>query len=273
MSHSDALERSRSGQLLFSEYETDSNTEEIRDKSKSDSLIRLIAIVQILGMMAQVILRGVKHLAISQLEVAALAFAVMAVVIYIINWDKPQGAETPVTLLTYPRDIPDAVTAILSIDKYKDKGILRQLVDMSFGLGVLREAGRASNLTHNRKRGYSKLMFLTWALSNAAFGAIHLIAWNSVFPTPAELVLWRGATVFLTVGAPLYIGVFTLFERFEDCQRPKLLHGSIVNFSHILSILYILCRLCIIVETFRCLLFLPPSAYIATLAAEVPHVG
>jgi hypothetical protein len=36
---------------------------------------------------------------------------------------------------------------------------------------------------------------------------------------------------------------------------------------------YVLARLFMIVETFRALFFLPPSAYIATWASNVPHIA
>jgi hypothetical protein len=42
--------------------------EELQDHSKSDSLIRIIAIFQIVWMIIQILARTVRHLAISQLE-------------------------------------------------------------------------------------------------------------------------------------------------------------------------------------------------------------
>jgi hypothetical protein len=36
---------------------------------------------------------------------------------------------------------------------------------------------------------------------------------------------------------------------------------------------YVVCRLFLVVEVFRCLCFLPPSAYVATWATNVPHVA
>ena len=36
---------------------------------------------------------------------------------------------------------------------------------------------------------------------------------------------------------------------------------------------YVVCRLYLVVEIFRCLCFLPPSAYVATWATNVPHVA
>jgi hypothetical protein len=36
---------------------------------------------------------------------------------------------------------------------------------------------------------------------------------------------------------------------------------------------YVVARLFMIVETFRTLFFLPPSAYIATWASNVPHIA
>jgi hypothetical protein len=38
-------------------------------------------------------------------------------------------------------------------------------------------------------------------------------------------------------------------------------------------LVYILARLFLIVELFRCLFFLPPSAFVSTWVSSVPHVS
>jgi len=83
--------------------------EEINDRSKTDSFLRLIAIVQIIWTIVQIITRGVKRLPISQLEVTVVAFAVCAIVIYALNWSKPKGVLVPYTLLQYPAEVPPKI--------------------------------------------------------------------------------------------------------------------------------------------------------------------
>ena len=90
--------------------------EEINDKSKSDGLVRAIAIVQIAWMALQIIARASRRLAISQLEISVLAFTSCAVVIYGLNWERPKGVQVPYTLLRYKEDIPPSVLQHLRSD-------------------------------------------------------------------------------------------------------------------------------------------------------------
>jgi hypothetical protein len=87
--------------------------EEINDKSKGDSFTRAIAIFQIVWTVIQVIARAARHLAISQLEIAVVAFSVCAIIIYGLNWKKPKGVEVPFTLVQYEREIPEQALTIL----------------------------------------------------------------------------------------------------------------------------------------------------------------
>ncbi|KAL6814652.1 hypothetical protein V8C40DRAFT_107654 [Trichoderma camerunense] len=64
--------------------------EEIRDKSKGDIFVKLIALGQIVWSTIQIIVRAVRRLPVSPLEVAVVAFAISAVFIYCLYWNKPQ---------------------------------------------------------------------------------------------------------------------------------------------------------------------------------------
>jgi hypothetical protein len=88
--------------------------EELQDRSKSDSLVRVIAIIQIAGMILQILARAVRHLVISQLEIAVIAFASCAIVMYVLNWDKPKGIQVPITILQYSGEAPKEVSDLLS---------------------------------------------------------------------------------------------------------------------------------------------------------------
>ena len=80
--------------------------EELQDKSKSDTFVRTIAIVQLIWIGVQIVVRAVRRLAVSQLEIAVIAFAACAIIIYGLNWYKPKGVQTPITLLVYPGEAP-----------------------------------------------------------------------------------------------------------------------------------------------------------------------
>ena len=83
--------------------------DELQDRSKSDSLVRTIAVVQILWFSIQIFIRAARHLAISQLEIAVVAFASCAVAMYGLNWYKPKGVEVPITIMQYRGEAPRQV--------------------------------------------------------------------------------------------------------------------------------------------------------------------
>lgn len=81
--------------------------EEIMALSRSDVLIRTIAVCQILWFTTQIIKRMTQQIAITQLEVAVLAFAALALLLYGLNWNKPQNIEIPLSVISFPHSPPD----------------------------------------------------------------------------------------------------------------------------------------------------------------------
>lgn len=70
--------------------------EEINDRSKADSFSKLVVLVQTLWFVMQCIARHIEHLPITELEVAALAYTVPILGIYICWWNKPLGVTQPI---------------------------------------------------------------------------------------------------------------------------------------------------------------------------------
>lgn len=104
-------------------------------------------------------------------------------------------------------------------------------------------------------------------VGSVVFGAIHLAAWDFVFATRTEQIAWWIASLYCTV----YTFLMTIFGlmaiRFELPKNP-------VSWAAVLLlILYVLARLVLLVEIFRTLCFLPPDAYIATWATNIPHLS
>ncbi|PON20825.1 hypothetical protein TGAM01_v210333 [Trichoderma gamsii] len=79
----------------------DIRAEEIKDKSQSDTLGKFIAIGQIAWTIVQIIVRAVKRLPVSPLEVAVVAFAACAVIVYALYMKKPQRVSTPIVIYHY----------------------------------------------------------------------------------------------------------------------------------------------------------------------------
>ena len=247
--------------------------EEISDKSKSDGLIRAITVVQIIWMMVQIIVRASRNLTISQLEISVLAFASCAIFLYGLNWEKPKGVQVPCAIMTYQGEIPRSFLPILK----KSKPLAPPLVNPIW-VGVKLKDNQQGGPIRNNVSHFDAFFSTSsdfWGLliGSVIFGAIHLAAWNFMFPTSIERMIWRITSIFCTSGFFVLMSCAIILSVLEDFE---ILTFSTGGFIAVLSMLfsfgYILARLFMIVETFRTLFFLPPSAYIATWASNVPHI-
>ncbi len=71
-------------------------TVDIDDRSKGDSLWKLIAILQTSWFIIQCIARGQQRLALTELELVTLALASLNAVTFAIWWYKPLGVQEPI---------------------------------------------------------------------------------------------------------------------------------------------------------------------------------
>ncbi|KFY14622.1 hypothetical protein V492_02513 [Pseudogymnoascus sp. VKM F-4246] len=223
-------------------------TSEIDDHSKGDSFAKTIAVVQIVWTIASTITRAIRGLAISQLEISVIAFSVCALIIYACYWTSPKDVSVPITFLQWRGHIPTPIMVIVN--------------------GAKLGQARFGNVTDFNFSYWDVIAVAALSFGAFAFGAPHLLAWSSTFPTPAEKIIWRAAA--------LYCSVFGLIFSFVLLAQQYLgyalhLYSRLITLSP--TAVYILSRLFLIVETFRTLLFLPPSAYIATWTANVPMFG
>ncbi|KAF4626782.1 hypothetical protein G7Y89_g11374 [Cudoniella acicularis] len=96
--HVDALDIFRLRELGLLRSLPNTSLEEVKDKDKTDTFARVITVTQISWMVLQVITRAARHLPISQLEIAVVAFAACAIIIFGLNWQKPRSVKVPFTL-------------------------------------------------------------------------------------------------------------------------------------------------------------------------------
>lgn len=76
----------------------DLEAEDIKDKSKADSLGKAVVCVQGVWMIAQVIQRGAAQYPITLLEINCVAHVLCALLIYVLWWHKPQNIKEPTRL-------------------------------------------------------------------------------------------------------------------------------------------------------------------------------
>ena len=161
--------------------------EDIEDKSKADWLLRAIAVSQILWLILNVATRHIAKLPVTQLEIATVAFSLMAVATYAANWWKPKDIVTS-TVLNHS----------FSINAYEDRRNFRpfakRLLTPSKADGRYVVPGRIEN-DIIWIESETPLISVLMAVSSLVFGGLHCLAWNFDFPTGAELVLWRVASL------------------------------------------------------------------------------
>ena len=233
--------------------------EEIADRSKSDGLVRLLAVVQVLWLAVQLIIRRFAKIPFAALEISTVAFSSCAFIIYMTEWSKPKDVGVPFYLDT------DAVVspAVFSLIAKAAPTIFLQARHYYIAQSGVHQVVEGQF----HKKDVDRLMILTSILSIALFGGIHLFAWDLEFPTHIEKLLWRSAALTVAV-APTISALLVLLESIISHRTDKISKWSVM----VLGPAYLAARLFIIVESFRSLYFLPPKAFISTWAANAPYI-
>lgn len=114
------------------------------------------------------------------------------------------------------------------------------------------------------------IVMLVGPAATVFFGVIHLTAWHFNFPSKADQLAWRCASIYVTSYAP----VLLLLPMPSVAISVRLLkssgqRGILVTYA-ILSYFHILARLVMWLEIFRSFLYLLPGAFIKTWASNIP---
>jgi hypothetical protein len=243
-------------------------SEDLDDLSKTNSMLKLITLGQILWLILQLIVRKTENLPSTQLEIAVLAFSVLSLASYLILWSKPQDIQTCFYTTAARRPLAQDV---------EDLGHLGPV-----NAGPFRsQPWIPSNYVNWDAAG--NFMFVAGGFSGLSlFGALHCLAWDSHFPTSVERLLWRISSIYTasagTIVALVGIGILGLDKaiKFKSSKTNSFWSTQTVMFS-ISSVLilggYLICRLYLTVEIFRSLFFSPPEAFISTdWPSYLPHL-
>lgn len=122
------------------------------------------------------------------------------------------------------------------------------------------------------------------------FGGIHCVGWALHFPSLSERSLWRACALFVT-GAPCFVGLFYLmywlllhnFSHRQPYITPRRtdrvlsvfigLQRRIFKAIALILLLYIVARICLLVQALICLGNLPSGAYVVVAwSLLVPHI-
>lgn len=252
----------------------DITEEELIDRSKDDPFIKTISVVQIIWSTMQILVRAVRKLSICPIELAVLAFAACAIIIHGLYWDKPKSIGASTTITMQHQDYRTWAACEFGEDE-DDKiiNLLLPVVKNPFGSPMHVAAGRGSS--DNMKFAIPTAASMLAGM--VLFGAIHIGAWNSAFPSTAELYLWRCASIYSVSHASIAMLAAVFICNSQDGSNHRLanfLPGWCGVFLYsIVLLLYTLARLIILFEMFRTLYFLPPDAFVSTWASGIPDAA
>lgn len=257
--------------------------DDLEDKSKGDFFVKATAFVQVLWFIIQVGVRAGRQLVISQLEFAVIAYAACFFVTHYFWYSKPQDVQISTEL---------SVTEVQEVEKPKARDILDSLQEENprswFTLNLhpfssaddiakiglceaLPNDARYDNVTSKvlPEGAYITAMDDGFVLGGVIFGALHCAAWNSPFPNTTEQLLWKISGVVSAGVLPLYY-VISICRR--DLVSAKASRYAFRTAEMLCVVAYLLARLYLLVEMFRTVAFLPPKAFTATWASNIPHV-
>jgi hypothetical protein len=246
----------------------DIKTADINDKNKSDALVKVLAVIQVVWMVVQLCARVYYRHPFAQLELGTVAFSVTAIILYIVEWDKPKDINTPVYVKA----------AVSSVSEKAFESIVKAapFPYMQFPLVQYKHYYMPSVAFHETVGDLKVIDAKSLAVAMitvVSFGGIHLLAWNLQFPTPVEGLLWKISAI-MTIACPvLYCSSHLPWLGKNPKKATKIerfLIKAVVGFA---NFFYFFARLFLITESIRSLYYLPQGAYIATWTADFPHLS
>jgi len=276
------------GDLLLPGIQTPITEEYIKDRSKSDDFTKVFAVFQSSWLVIQSVARVAQGLAITELELATIAFVFCAIIMYGFWWHKPYGIDErqTIVLVLRPPDTEPAYPESLKVRASEDEpetlryrlgawqpassragwsapgrdGLNGRYADMTFWhvmeLAVINDA---MNLRWFNPDAWPGLALY---LTGTVFSAIHLGAWHWEFPSPLIQALWRGfgsAAIFASLFPFAVYVLWTMSHLVGISQSAIDVLMGLLGLGMVAC--YVVSRLAIIFLTFYCFYSMPASAY------------
>lgn len=242
--------------------------QEIMDKSKGDWATKSIAMVQVTWLWVQLAARTARGLTATQLEIMTAAFATCSVITYALYFQKPKDVKTRVrvTAARYPN-----VKQMAEMGRRGPTAVWFGRVFLCLG---------NDNYHHREGWDTAPLLILLCGFIGMVFGSVHFACWDSHFPTEGEKLGWRIACGLL-LGIPIPICGLMLLDRYLDTRKKKRAERSedvqpgknLRVMAFMLEGVYVLARGYMMLEAGRSLWYQPWQSFVATWAANTPHVG
>ena len=269
------------------------SSQDLRNQSKSDVLVKLLTVWQILWLTITILVRASQNLSITLIEITVLAFAATALATYILLWHKPQDVKVPHTIPALRRLTREDVIKLAALSPLSTMKVyeffLHGVAVRAMGDGVFpfTRGLRASSFTRVWKpwlwfrarrprqaegKGdeppelYMNPVPLGIGVGGAIFGAVHMTAADFFFPTPVERLLWRISCGIL-IGLPVVgVGIYSGYMHYTKEWQGKRRDDSkvsivLLRFGEALIPIYLLARTYLFVETLRSLAYCEVSAF------------
>lgn len=279
----------------------------IWDRNKADGFARFVTFVQVTWFCIQCLARWVQGLAVSTLEITTFA-TILATLNSLFFWyHKPLDVQFPIALQTESR-IADILSdagnrasqpySRTPLDFLKSPPVSTSIVaPFWFGVGVVVNLDKESNVRPLRRFGNSKTRppagitireTIYGILFEFVYFGVHLASWNQLFPTQAELVLWRVSNLVLMGLLALYLIAIPIgmvsskpFSRRwlpNEVDTPLAVAAQLPRWAQVMIHIpilaaYLLARSYILLEGLISLRALPLKAYVdITWTSFLPHL-
>ncbi|KAI3603596.1 hypothetical protein WG66_006077 [Moniliophthora roreri] len=276
--------------------------DEIKDKSHADFIAKSIALIQTTWFILQVAARVAEGLAITELEIITVGFALLNFGTYIFWWNKPLRIQYPVRVTWQQQELPTSQSsqserswmeviqkgiAAIWCHIYEDGNMdnnwlfIIQLIFLPLAMiwniiatcvDLFADQSVLTNEFPTRLEVNPLQLYITVYSVAAAFGAIHCIPWSFQFATHTEQLLWQICAVAVAA-APIAMGCFHWGVKLWD-DTPEWLNNLIIITAYLLGIFYIFSRVTLIILALMALRDLSPSAYqTVQWTTFVPHIA
>lgn len=250
--------------------------DDLGDRNKGDAFVKIVALTQIGWFLFDLITRLYQHLPTSQLEIMTFSFAICCSITYMLLIKKSKDVSYTITIPASRYPTASELTRLALLGPFTIGPFVRH----AFWI-----PNNTIHVDHSEKllnRGSRANLFSASAFALVVFGCTHCIAWNFIFPTESEQVLWRVSSVLTASALPALLASNYLLTILVDSlrQSPKGIRtrtrfelwvqwylGTAVGAA------FLAARIFIIFEVFRCLAFQQPETFLTGWPANMPHVN
>ncbi|GAB1212754.1 hypothetical protein ATERTT37_001901 [Aspergillus terreus] len=182
----------------------------IEDKGNANTISKLLVAVQISWMIIQSIGRKLSGLPVTLLEVHVLIQIIYSIAAYCCWWAKPLDINRPIPLAIAPGLLQGHNVTVPTADHKRELPFVTEYYKHSGWLDMFFRAAYAVLQYLGRR---VELWASILAIGN---GALHLLVWNSYFPTTAERIIWRISGIGLGVFPLMVYFIMSWNEEFDD---------------------------------------------------------